>query len=215
MSVFRVKLNNTQQGTLDVNPATNLEFSPSIQRTMYVAGPKKIYRKLVDGATFTDSNYWKRFAYPQVALVDAFIEVVTDDGSVYSDVASENVYPLSSSYFATATNAPGGVDTPIVNVKLGTAFSQTADNTSLNVADILGTFGGPASFLEITNFGTASTQDIQVRLNGSVDAVISLPFGVTKIYDSGDLSITKLEFKGGSVNTTIQFNMAVRSVSNS
>jgi hypothetical protein len=31
----------------------------SYQRTIYVMGPNKVNRKLKDGDTFTDSNYWK------------------------------------------------------------------------------------------------------------------------------------------------------------
>ncbi|MBM3206896.1 MAG: hypothetical protein FJZ43_04730, partial [Candidatus Staskawiczbacteria bacterium] len=75
MSEFKVKLNNTNQGLMDLK-ADGSQFAESIQRTIYVAGPSKKYRKLFDGDTFTDCNYWKRFAYPQVPLSEAFIEVV-------------------------------------------------------------------------------------------------------------------------------------------
>jgi hypothetical protein len=85
MSVFKVKLTQgigrTAQGYLD--PA--VVNGASIQRTIYAPGPNKINRKLFDGQTFTDVNYWKRFAYPNLAHENAFIEVVTDDGSVWSD----------------------------------------------------------------------------------------------------------------------------------
>lgn len=57
MSVFRVKLNNNAQGLLDT--VSGSQQSTSIQRTVYVMGPKKINRKLKDGDTCTDSNYWK------------------------------------------------------------------------------------------------------------------------------------------------------------
>ena len=94
MSVFKVKLNQGVQGKLDINPATGLEFATSVQRTMYVAGPNGKIREVVDGTTFTDCNYWKQFAVPQVSANDAFIEVLEDDGSVYSSIASENTYPV-------------------------------------------------------------------------------------------------------------------------
>jgi hypothetical protein len=68
MSVFRVKLQNVDQGKLDINPVTSAAFTTSKQRTIYAMGPKKVNRKLADGDTFTDCNYWKRFAYPQVSL---------------------------------------------------------------------------------------------------------------------------------------------------
>lgn len=61
MSVFQVQLNNAQQGLLDIDPATGAQENPSIQRTMFVEGPNRTLRELVDGATFTDCNYWKRF----------------------------------------------------------------------------------------------------------------------------------------------------------
>ena len=62
MSVFQVKLNNNKQGVLDTDSLTGLELETSIQRQIFVAGPKRKYRLLVDGATFTDCNYWKRLA---------------------------------------------------------------------------------------------------------------------------------------------------------
>lgn len=92
MSTFRVKLTSTGQGLLDTAGQAN---GASYQRTVYVMGPGKVNRKLKDGDTFTDVNYWKRFAYPQVPLDQAFIEVVSDDGAPYTDLASENVAPKS------------------------------------------------------------------------------------------------------------------------
>jgi hypothetical protein len=199
MSVFQVQLNNTQQGLLDLNPATatpvaignpanpylGSQMSPSFQRTIYVAGPNRIYRELFDGSTFTDVNYWKRFAYPQVPLDQAFIVVLSDDGSVWSDDQAENTYPLTF----------GGA----------TAYNVlTTDTFSTNFIDILGTYSSFATFVQITNFGTASTQNIKVQLNGSTNAVMQLAFGDTQVFNTGDLSVTKLAFQGGSVNTTIQ-----------
>ncbi|NIQ15933.1 MAG: hypothetical protein GTO02_16525, partial [Candidatus Dadabacteria bacterium] len=87
MSVFKVKLNYPgEQGYLDFNPATASpgflgdQMQPSIQRTMWCTGPNLVYRKLFDGEVFTDCNYWKRFAFPQVPMETAFIEVISDDG---------------------------------------------------------------------------------------------------------------------------------------
>jgi hypothetical protein len=97
LHLFKVKLNQGPQGTLDINPATGLEFTTSVQRTMYVAGPNGKIREIADGTTFTDCNYWKRFAVPAVSSDDAFIEVLTDDGSIYSDIPSENNYPVVTS----------------------------------------------------------------------------------------------------------------------
>ena len=132
MSVFKVKLNNEYQGLLDTNPATGLQFDPSIQRTMFVAGPHNTYREVADGTTFTDCNYWKRFAYPALPETQAFIEVLTDDGSVYSNVESENVYPQVNA----GTLASGATTTIDFTTNGGYAvFAQIACNSgSMSVA---------------------------------------------------------------------------------
>lgn len=206
MSVFQVTLNNIAQGYMDLNPATatsisannysqlGSEMSPSIQRTIYVAGPNRTYRKLKDGDTFTDCNYWKRFAYPQVSLEQAFITVVTDDGSVWSDVASENTYPKVYD----------------VSVHNGTTF--TSDG---NTVDILGDTGGHAVFVQIANQGATA---VKVRVNGLSTAIFDLAASETQVFNSGELSVTKLEFanlvSGGGVGD-IQVLLSVKSVCNS
>lgn len=204
MSVFKVALNSIAQGNMDLNPATATSISaldhsqlgagmsPSIQRTIYVSGPNSTYRNLKDGEQFTDCNYWKRFAYPQVALADAFIEVVTDDGSVYSDVSDENTYPKV-------------YDLEVVNV------STYADN----VIDILGDTGGFAVFVQIANQGGTA---VKVRLNGTANAIFDLGASETQVFNHGDLSVTKLEFANtvsGGADTNVQVLVSVRSVCNS
>lgn len=206
MSVFQVTLNNNQQGYMDLNPSTatpmtadlyaNLgsEMSPSIQRTIYVAGPNRTYRKLKDGDTFTDCNYWKRFAYPQVPLDQAFITVVTDDGSVYSDVAEENTYPKVYS----------------LTVNAGSTYTTTG-----NTVDILGDTGGYAVFVQITNNGSSS---ITVELNGLATAIFTLGAGETQVFNNGDLSVSKIQFANtasGASNVPVQVLVSVRSVCNS
>lgn len=201
MSVFKVKLNNVNQGLLDLDPSTatsisalnhsqlGSQFAVSKQRTIYVTGPGKTYRKLKDGEQFTDCNYWKRFAYPQVPLEEAFIEVVTDDGSVYSDVAEENT-------FARVWN---------ILVPQGTSFTD-------NVIDILGTTGGHTVFTEIVNQGSTA---VRVRVNGSADAVFDLGAGEHQIFNAGELAITKLEFVNnvsGGTTADIQVIASIRSV---
>lgn len=198
MSVFKVKLTNNSQGTLDFDASTasagNLgsQMSPSIQRTIYVAGPNKINRKLNDGDQFTDCNYWKRFAYPQVSLDQAFIEVVTDDGSVWSDIPEENTFPKVYD----------------ITVAAGTDFDD-------NVIDILGDTGGFAVFVQIANQGSTG---VRVRLNGVADAVFDLAATETQVFNQGDLSISKIEFTNvvsGGADSDIQVLLAVRSVCNS
>lgn len=192
MSVFKVKLNNEVQGNLDLNPSTTAEFVTSIQRTIYVTGPNRIYRKLTDGEQFTDCNYWKRFAYPQMPKEQAFIEVVTDDGSIYSDVPEENNFPTVYSF----------------TVSDGSAFGD-------NVADIVGDYGYPANFVQI-NSVNPSGGDVRVKLNGLAGAIFDLKAGDTQVFNYGDLAVTKLNFDNSSgSDQDIQIIVSVKSVCNS
>jgi hypothetical protein len=177
MSTFRVKLGNAS------NP--ELGSDPSIQRTMYVSGPRGIRRKLKDGETFTDCNYWKQFAYPQVPADEAFIEVLVDDGSLYSSILEENnvprVYTLS--------------------VDNGTTYEQ-------NKVDILEDNGGAAGFVQIHNFTGGGL--VQVRINGMLNAVFNLDEGSIQQFNNGDISITKLEFHNESgIDSTVQIILSV------
>lgn len=187
MSVFRVKLNNSAQGALDINPSTLLGFSSSIQRTIFVTGPKRIYRKLFDGDTFTDCNYWKKFAYPQVPYDQAFIEVITDDGSIYSEVEEENNYPQV--YTLTVLDS--------------SAFAA-------NVCDIIGDTGAAANFVQINN--TAGGGDVRVKLNGLAGAIFDLNAGDTQVFNYGDLAVTKLNFDNSSgSDADIQVIVSIKS----
>lgn len=176
---------------MDLNPATGAAMSPSIQRTIYVTGPNNTHRKLKDGDQFTDCNYWKRFAYPQVSLADAFIQVVTDDGSTYSDT-EENTYPLV--YDFVVTN--------------GSTYTDF-------VADIATDTGGYAVFVQIHNQGGTA---VKVRLNGAATAIFDLAANETQVFNSGDLQISKVEIantvSGGSTSN-VQVLVAAKSVCNS
>lgn len=191
MSVFRVNLSQGRQGALDSN---------SVQRTVYITGPGKTNRKLSDGDTFTDSNYYKRYAFPAVSLDDAILEVVTDDGSVYSDDPSENTFPV--------------VWKPGTSGSLGAG--DTYDDTNMYL-DVVGTYGGHAVFCQISN-GDGS-DSCKVRLNGSTNAVLTLAAGETQIFDNNDLSISYIEFdnsaSGASTVNPVEVLLSIKSVSNS
>lgn len=195
MSVFRVHLNYPgKQGYLDFNPATaspgflGNQMQPSKQRTMFCAGPNLIYRELFDGQVFTDCNYWKRFAFPQVPQETAFIEVLVDDGSVFSDISGENTFPKVYSPYSVLI----------------------ADTFATNFIDIVGTLGGVSQFTQITNLGTVSPgQDVTIELNGDVGAVMTLAAGDTQVFNAGDLTISKLAFDGGAADTTLQIILSV------
>lgn len=195
MSVFRVKLQNVKQGLLDLDPSTYVAgasygqlgtaFATSKQRQIFVAGPNRTYRLLKDGDQFTDCNYWKRFAYPQVAQEFAFIEVVTDDGSVYSDVPSENTF------------AKGGTPT------LTDSFADT-------VIDFVATYGGAAQMLMVQNLD--GTHHVQGELNGDANVTFTLNENETQIFNSGDLAITKLRLKGVTGTPQATWLASIRSV---
>lgn len=193
MSVFKVKLNNLAQGLLDMDPSTNTSetygqlgtpFAVSKQRQIWVAGPNRRYRLLKDGDQFTDCNYWKQFAYPQTSYEKAFIEVVTDDGSVYSDVPEENVFSKGAT------------------VALTTSFSGT-------VIDFVTTYGGPARFLSVQNLDAAIT--ITGELNGDTNITFTVPAGETFMFNQGDMTITMLRLKSASGTPQASWIASIRS----
>jgi hypothetical protein len=197
MSIFRVNLNNTAQGlldkTFDSTHITGEQVATSKQRTVYIMGPGKINRKLNDGETFQDCNYYKRFCYPQATLENAILTVVSDDGSVYSDDSTENTVPYTWNCIA----------------QIGSAF---ADNSF----DIVATAGGYATFLQITN--AAAATDVQVRLNGSTSAVFTLEHASYQVFNAGDLKISKVEIANnlsGAAAANIEVLCAVQSSCNS
>jgi hypothetical protein len=181
MSVFRVKLNNSRQGLLDIYDN---------QRSAYIMGPNRTTRILKDGEVFKDCNYWKRFASPNLPSEEAFIEIVEDDGTVWSDGSSQNNYPKV--YDLTA--APGS------------SFSE-------NKADIAGDSGSWALFAQITNKGDES---VRVRLNGMDAAVIDLDASSTQVFNAGELAISIIEVANPNENPVrVQMVLSIRSVATS
>ncbi len=206
MSVFRVKLSTTEQGLIDFDPSTNSSETfgqvgeafgthnansedYSRQRSVYVMGPRKINRLLVDGATFSDCNYWKRFAVPTTTAEFAIIEVVTDDGSTYSDIPAENTFGVGGSF------------------TLATVYNGT------NLIDFVLTHGGPATYMQVRN--NDGSINIEGRLNGVATALFTLGPGEVQIFNSNDLSINQIELRSASGTPTAEVLAAVRSVCNS
>lgn len=196
MSVFRVKLNNNAAGLLDTDSSGN-QFSTSHQRTMYVMGPGRTSRKLVDGSTFTDCNYWKRFSYPTVALEDAFIEVVTDDGSNYTD-DGDNTFPVVWNPGTAGVIAAG----------------DDEDDTNMSY-DVLSTHGAAATFTQITN--NDGSDSVQMIINDV--ATMTLGAGDVQIFNNGDIAITKLAFdnsaSGAAEVNSVQVVFGIKTVCNS
>jgi hypothetical protein len=194
MSVFRVKLNNASQGLLDKDVNGN-QITTSIQRTVYIMGPNKRNRLLKDGDTFTDCNYWKKFTAAIMGAEHAFIEVVTDDGSVYLEDGSPNGYPR--------------------------VWNISADGGSTyedNVADIIGDTGSYTVFCQITNMSSTDGDDVLVRLNGLTTAVFDLKAGQTQSFNPGELAVTLVEIDNsvsGASDVDVQVFASIASTSNS
>lgn len=193
MSVFKVKLNNSKQGLLDINPATDnsveygqtgLQFETSNQRQIYVTGPNRKYRLLKDGEEFTDCNYWKRFTAEVIGEEQSFIEVVSDDGSIYSDIAEENTFSIGAT------------------VSLTTDFADT-------VIDFVADHGGPARFLIVQNLDAEIS--VSGELNGNTNITFVVDAGSSMIFNTGDLIITSLRLKGASGTPDASYIASVRS----
>lgn len=209
MSVFTVKLNQGAQGALDKDPSTmtadhlGTPMARSLQRQVYVMGPRKINRLLKDGDTFTDCNYWKKFAYPQCSLENAIVECTTDDGSTYVEGGAVGTAPVIVVDYLT----PGTYCT--IDFVAGTKRS------ALGVTTALPSSGSAATFCQIENLESAGTQPVMVSLNDSV-ATFTLTGGTSQIFNAGDLSVTKLVLTASSGTTAdIQVIAAVASECNS
>jgi hypothetical protein len=194
MSVFKVDLNNQYQGYLDLDPKTGLEFdassgNPSIQRSVYLGGPHGGVLELKDGATFTDSNYWKRYAYPQVPANQAFIQVITDDGSVWSDNPTDNVFPK--------------------------VFNGTVSSGTVTVIDF--TNSGTSSFAQFTQITNNGSGTLSVSLNALSTAAFPLANGSTQIFSAGDIALGALGLTtaSGSASSTTNYQIisSIRSLS--
>lgn len=189
MSVFKVNLQNVKQGLLDIDPTTGLPFVVSKQRQCYVMGPHKTNRLLKDGDTFTDNNYWKQFAYPQCVYERAFITVLSDDGSIYSDVPEENTFAV------------------------GNTFTLTTSYNATNMIDFVGTYGAPARFLQVTN--NDNTNGIVGQINGNTNVTFTLGHNESQVFNANDIAITMLQLKAAAGTPSATVIASVRSISQS
>lgn len=190
MSVFSVRLNPSNLGSGYVTD-TSATAGVSAQRSMDVTGPRGSRRLLADGETFTDCNYWLRYAPLSeggtMAEDLAFIHVVTDDGSVWDDRNPTN-------------NTFNVVEDMLIDA--GSTYSDTA-----NIINILSDHGGYAVALRLVVAG----DEVNVRLNGSSSAVMSLATG-THTFNRGDYTLSSLEFdnsESSASNATVQVTMTI------
>lgn len=183
MSTFRVKLSNSKQGLLD---------KYHNQRSAYIMGPNKVNRKLNDGEIFKDCNYWKRFAHPQVSLEEAFIEVLEDDGTVYSESSGESFYNTYPRVFD-------------ILAKKGSGFKE-------NIADIYEENKSYATFAQITN--KSEIDKIKIRLNKLDSAIIEIPPQNTQVFNVGEVTIGSIEIdnQNGEDDVEVQIIVSIKSV---
>jgi len=206
MSVFRVNLRQGNQSRSCGTSSRGTESSNgyvcdpaidsndyTIQRKIFAPGPNLISRQLNDGETFTDCNYWKRFVATPNGTSDpdlAFLELVSDDGSVFDD---HN--PNDSTFPVVESNV----------VANGSGFGAA------NLIDIVDTYGAHAVFVQIS-----TDADITVRLNGSSSADFTLDAAATQVFNAGDLTVTSLDFANSSGGpAAVQVIMSLRVVCNS
>ena len=218
MSLFTVTLNNAVQGALDVYPVSGVMTQPtaSLQRTVYINGPHRTNRELHDGDQFTDCNYYKRFcAYDATTNpggvtdpAQVILVCTTDDGSIWDDTTGGSTgAPRVYAFDSTDASTGGWSGTPLANGAGGTTYAS-------NVIDVLSNFGGYAQFCQIQNL--SSNNAIQVRLNGSTNAVFTVAASGVQIFDKGDLLISKIEIcavagSGNVVNAQLIFGLAAQS----
>ena len=138
---------------------------------------------------------WKRFASTaeggMMTADTAFIQVLSDDGTPYSDT-NRSLNRFSRTESLTLTG--------------GTTYSDES-----NQIDVLGTYGGIATFCSITTDAA-----ISVRLNSSSSAEFSLGSG-NITFDNGDLPVSSLAFdnsSSGAGTANVDVILTIETVSN-
>jgi hypothetical protein len=197
MSIFQVQLSQPQNlasgwvtdpafvtYSITNSGATNATASGgSKQKSMEVTGPNLTRRRLYDGQVFTSTNYWKRYASTQQGglvnstyplndgTVPAFINVLYDDGSPYSD-KDKAVNKFVRTWTAAVTSATIG--------------------TTGQVLDVYNTYGGYATYCQIRSVDN----EVKVRLNTTASGTADLDIapGTTQFFDNYDLPISYLSF---------------------
>jgi len=175
MSLFQVKLNNSVQGKLDLNPTTNIQLNTSIQRTAYITSCSGKIMEMADGTEFYGSNYYKQFVPAPIGTATeetSFLEIIEDDGGVCID------------------NEPYSI--PIV-----TAVS-TVTTSFVTAVDYITNFNGVANFIQITNNGGSA---VNVKLNGSTAAVFSIDKSATQVFNNGDINVSSIAFNAATANS--------------
>jgi hypothetical protein len=128
-------------------------------------------RTFKDREVFEGSNYWKRYCSPSMPQKDAYLIIIEDDGTIYSEDDSENNQPF------------------IVTKKVAAGSSYDDEGNEIDLMKEQGTF---ATFVLIRNKN--SSQEINVKINGSKNAILELDGNDEISFDKGDIPISKLNF---------------------
>jgi len=164
MSTFQVILAKFERGT------TSREAFG--QQTVSLPTPQnKGERTFKDREVFEGSNYWKKYCSPSMPQKDAFLIIVEDDGTIYSEDDSENNQPF------------------IVTKKVAAGSSYNDEGNEIDLMKEQGTF---ATFVLIRNKN--SSQEVNVKINGSKNAILELDGNDEISFDKGDIPISKLNF---------------------
>ena len=129
---------------------------------------EKIFK---DREVFEGSNYWKKYCVPSMSQEDAFLVIIEDDGTIYSEDDSENNQPF------------------IVTKKVAAGSSYDDEGNEVDLMKEQGTF---ATFVLIRNKN--SSQEVNVKINGSKNAILELDGNDEISFDKGDIPISKLNF---------------------
>src|SRR5581483_3829787 len=112
--------------------------------------------------------FYKRYCQPAASPNDAILELISDDGSPYSDYYNENQFPVVST----------------LTIAGGSTYSAA------NLIDYVGTYGNPAIFVQISVTGN----NVTCKLNGSASALLPIAKNTTQTLQVGDLAVSSLNF---------------------
>ena len=164
MSIFQVILAKFERGT------TSREAFG--QQSVSLPTPQNQgERTFKDREVFEGSNYCKKYCTPSMSQADAFLVIIEDDGTIYSEDDSENNQPF------------------IVTKKVAVGSSYNDEGNEIDLMKEQGTF---ATFVLIRNKN--ASQEINVKINGSKNAILELDGNDEISFDKGDIPISKLNF---------------------
>ena len=139
------------------------------QQSVSLEAPQGGVKTFKDREVFEGSNYWKKYCFP--IMSNPFLAIIEDDGTIYSEDDSENNQPF------------------IVTKKVAAGSSYDDEGNEIDLMKEQGTF---ATFVLIRNKN--SSQEINVKINGSKNAILELDGNDEISFDKGDIPISKLNF---------------------